>query len=89
MSYFLGLFLSLLALRSNAQIDSTAKKVGNKTASIAVKGTSAVTDKVYKGKEGPHGEKVFINKNDSKYYVNNKGHKVYLKSWQIRDKKED
>jgi hypothetical protein len=88
LTFFLGGSLSMIALSSSAQIDSTAKKVGDKTASVAVKGASTVADKVYKGKEGPHGEKVFINKNDHKYYVDNKGHKVYLKSWQIKDKKE-
>jgi hypothetical protein len=85
-----GLTTSLIALNGHAQtVDSTAKKVGNKTASIAVKGASAITDKIYKGKEGPHGETVYINKNDHKYIVNRKGKKVYLKSSQIRDKKEN
>jgi hypothetical protein len=85
-----GLSISLIAFPGHAQtIDSTAKKVGNKTASIAVKGTSAITDKIYKGKEGPRGETVYINKNDHKYIVNSKGKKVYLKSWQIKDKKEN
>ncbi|MBP1650316.1 MAG: hypothetical protein H6Q26_473 [Bacteroidetes bacterium] len=69
-------------------IDSTAKKVGNKTASIAVKGASKVTDKTYKGKEGPGGQTVYINKKDKKYYVDEKGKKVYLKPSQIRDKKD-
>jgi hypothetical protein len=71
------------------KVDSTAKKVGNATASIAVKGASAVTDKVYKGKQGPKGETVYINKNDRKYIVNSKGKKVYLKSSQIKDKKKE
>lgn len=70
-------------------IDSTAKKVGNKTASIAVKGASAITDKTYKGKEGPNGETVYIDKKDRKYIVDEKGKKVYLKKSQIHDKKKD
>jgi len=89
----LSLSASLFALHGQAQsvgqkIDTTAKKVGNKTASVAVKGASAVKDKIYKGKEGPNGETVYINKNDHKYIVNSKGKKVYLKASQIRDKKE-
>lgn len=70
-------------------IDSTAKKVGNKTASIAVKGASKVADKTYKGKEGPGGQTVYIDKKDNKYYVDDKGKKVYLKASEIRDKKKD
>ncbi|WP_343673238.1 hypothetical protein [Chitinophaga sp.] len=69
-------------------IDSTAKKVGNKTASIAVKGASKITDKTYKGKVGPGGQTVYIDKKDKKYYVDNKGKKVYLKPSEIRDKKD-
>lgn len=65
----------------------TAKTVSHKTASTAVKGASAVTDKVYKDKQGPHGENVYIDKQDRKYCVDSKGKKVYLKSSQIRDKK--
>jgi hypothetical protein len=69
-------------------IDSTAKKVGNKTASIAVKGASKVTDKTYKGKVGPGGQTVYIDKKDNKYYVDGKGKKVYLKPSEIKDKKD-
>lgn len=70
-------------------IDSTAKKVGNKTASIAVKGASTITDKTFKGKEGPNGETIYIDKKDRKYIVDEKGKKVYLKKSQIHDKKKD
>ncbi|UPK70753.1 hypothetical protein [Chitinophaga filiformis] len=80
-------------------IDSTAKKIGkktaavanktaNKTASVAVKGAMKITDKTYKGKEGPNGETVYIDKNDRKYFVDDKGKKVYLKASEIRDKQE-
>ena len=69
-------------------VDSTAKKVGHKTASIAVKGASKITDKTYKGKQGPGGQTVYINKQDKKYYVDEKGKKVYLKPSDIHDKPE-
>lgn len=78
---------ALFSQQSMAQgIDSTAKKVGNKTASIAVKGASKVTDKTYKGKVGPGGQTVYIDKHDKKYYVDEKGKKVYLKPSEIHDK---
>jgi DNA topoisomerase VI subunit B len=96
-----GLGASMLSVKGYAQkldttvhkverkTDQTAKTVGHKTASTAVKGEATIVDKTYKGKEGPHGENVFIDKKDNKYYVDKKGKKVYLKSWQIRDKKKD
>ncbi|ASZ12727.1 hypothetical protein CK934_18075 [Chitinophaga sp. MD30] len=75
---------------ANAQkkVDSTLKKIGNKTASVAVKGASTIADKTYKGKEGPDGQTVYIDKKDRKYYVDDKGKKIYLKASQIRNKQE-
>jgi hypothetical protein len=70
-------------------VDSTAKKIGNKTASVAVKGAMKITDKTYKGKEGPGGQTVYIDKKDRKYYVDEKGKKVYLKPSEIHDKKDN
>jgi len=71
------------------KVGQTGKKVGQKTASVAVKGASRIADKTYKGKEGPNGETVYIDKNDHKYIVDGKGKKVYLDESDIRDKKQD
>jgi hypothetical protein len=69
------------------KVSKTATKVGNKTSELAVKGASTVVDKQYKGKCGPHGETVYINNHSKYYYVNKKGHKVYLKESELMDKK--
>lgn len=61
-------------------------KAGHKTSELAAKGASAVVDKIYKGKAGPGGETIYINKHDHYYYINSKGHKVYLKKSQLVDK---
>ncbi|UUC44053.1 hypothetical protein [Flavobacterium cerinum] len=71
------------------KIEKTAKKVGDKTAEVAVKGTSKITDKVWKGKMAPDGTDVYINNKNEKYYVNKKGKKVHLKASQIKDRPED
>jgi hypothetical protein len=65
----------------------TATKVGDKTAELASKGASAVVDKQYKGKCGPRGETVYINNRSEYYYVDKKGHRVYLKKSELMDKK--
>ena len=62
-------------------------KVGHKTSELAVKGESAVVDKQYKDKCGPNGETVYINSHSQYYYVDQKGHKVYLKESELKDKK--
>ena len=71
------------------KVGRTAKHVGHKTSELAAKGTSAVVDKVYDDKYGPHGETVYINKHSHYYYINKKGHRVYITKAQMRDEKED
>jgi len=66
------------------KIDKTATKVGNKTAEVAVKGTSKVVDKVWKGKMAPDGSAVYINNKNRKYYINKRGARIYLKASEIR-----
>jgi hypothetical protein len=82
----------LFAVQSFAQntgkgkVGTAINKAGNKTAELAVKGASAVADKVYEGKVAPNGEKVYINKNSKYYYVNKKGAKVYISKAKLQDK---
>jgi hypothetical protein len=76
-----SLSLHLKAQSSNpatGKVGTTINKIGNKTAELAVKGTSAVADKVYESKVGPMGQTIYINKNSRYYYVNDKSKKVYL-----------
>lgn len=99
--YLLGLLTLALAgsvsLSAQAQekktvgqtIDKTATNVGHKSAEVAVKGASKVSDKTYKGKMAPDGTNVYIDGRNRKYYVNKKGGKVYLKASQIRNKPEN
>ncbi len=67
-------------------IKRAAKKVGNKTAEIASKGKSAIVDKVYDGKQGPNGQKIYIDGQSKYYYVDKKGHKKYVKESKLKDK---
>ena len=73
--------------KTTRQVGDAATKVGHKTSELAVKGASAVVDKKYKDKCGPHGETVYINNHSRYYYVDKKGHKVYLKESELMDKK--
>ncbi|QKJ32403.1 hypothetical protein HQ865_22445 [Mucilaginibacter mali] len=65
---------------------ATAKKVANKTSELAAKGDAAVIDQKMDGKVAPNGETVYINNKAQYYYVNKKGHRVYLKKSQLIDK---
>jgi hypothetical protein len=57
----------------------TATKVGHKTSEIAAKGDAAVVDKKQDGVVAPNGEAVYLNNKAQYYYVNKKGHRVYIK----------
>jgi hypothetical protein len=72
--------------KTGKAIGKTATKVGNKTAEVAVKGSSKVVDKVYKGKMAPDGTDVYIDGKNKKYCINKKGAKIYLKASQIKDR---
>jgi hypothetical protein len=74
------------AKKTGKTVKKEAKKVGNKTAEIASKGKAAVVDQVYKGKQGPSGQTIYID-NDSKYYwIDKKGHKNYISAAALKDK---
>lgn len=83
----LVLMLTGVYFTAQAQIDSAAKKVGNKTAETVVKGKSAVVDEVYKNKMGPEGQSPIYIDHDSKYYyIDGKGKKVYTPKSTLKDK---
>jgi hypothetical protein len=68
------------------KVGKTATAVGDATAHTAVSGDAAVTDKRYKGKMGPDGQTIYINKYSHYFYVDKKGKRVYLKKSELRDK---
>ncbi|WP_342646328.1 hypothetical protein [Mucilaginibacter sp. CSA2-8R] len=63
-----------------------AKAVGRKTSEIASKGASAVVDKKYDAKVGPGGQTIYIDKNSAYYYVNKKGHRIYVREAELKNK---
>ena len=76
-----------IVFTSQAQVDSTAKKVGNKTAELATKGKSSVVDEVYKDKMASGGQSPIYIDHDSKYYyVDKKGKKVYVTKSSLKEK---
>ena len=76
------------AKKTGKAIGTGAKAVGNKTAELASKGSSAVVDKIYEGKTGPDGQKIYINDKSEYYWVDKKGHRHYVKENELKDKKD-
>jgi hypothetical protein len=63
-----------------------AKAAGNKTAEVASKGKSRVTDKVYKDKVGPAGQTIYIDDHSRYYWVDKKGHRMYVTEAELKVK---
>lgn len=81
-----GQDLKSASKKTGKSIKKTANKVGNKTAEIASKAKSEVVDKTYEGKQGPDGQRIFIDGNSKYYYVDSKGHKQYVAEGKLKDK---
>ena len=74
------------AKKAGKTVAKGAKKAGKKTAEVASKGLSEVKDKTYKGKQGPDGQTIYIDKYSKYYWVDEKGVKQYVSAAQLKDK---
>lgn len=63
-----------------------AKKAGNKTAEVAVKAESKVVDKEVPDRQGPNGERIYMKKNHTYYWVDDKGAKHSIKKAELKAK---
>jgi len=63
-----------------------AKDVGHKTSELASKGAAAVTDKRYEGHWSRTGEDVYIDKHRKYFYVDKRGHRVFITRAHMRTK---
>jgi hypothetical protein len=73
--------LAIVILPASAQTKAgkALDKVQHPVAKTATAVGAKVTDKKLKNVKGPHGEDVYVDSKDRKYYINKLGHKVYLK----------
>jgi len=67
-------------------IKKAADTVANKTSELAAKGAAKITDKTYKDKVGPNGQTIYIDNQSKYYYIDKKGHKVFVTKAQLRNK---
>lgn len=81
-----GQKISKTAKKVGHTTKTTAVKVGHKTSQIAANSESTIVDKKYNGKVAPGNHDVYIDKSSKYYYVNKKGHRVYVKKSQLLDK---
>jgi hypothetical protein len=72
--------------KTTQSVKKAAKATGNKTAELASKGKSKVTDQVYKNKVGPNGQTIYIDDHSRYYWVDKKGHRNYVAEVELKDK---
>src|SRR6185503_8681246 len=65
------------------KVGKATKAVGHQVSNTAANVDSRVVDKKYHDKRGPHGETVYINKFSHYYYINKKGHRVFITKAQM------
>jgi hypothetical protein len=76
------------AAKDVGQATSTAAKdVGKKTSELAAKGAAAVANKRYEGHWALTGELVYIDEYSRYFYVDKKGHRVFITKAQMRTTK--
>ncbi len=79
---------SQVVKKTTNAVKKGATKTGNKTAELASKGKSRVTDKVYKEKVGPSGQTIYIDDHSRYYWIDKKGHRNYITAAELKDKTE-
>ena len=70
------------------EVKDAAVTVGQNTAEVATKGAAEVTDERVKGKVAPNGKTVYVDDGTKYYWVDEKGHKVYIKQSDLVDEKK-
>ena len=87
--FCLGLSYSVNAQavkKTTHAVEKGAKKAGNETAEVASKGKATITDKVYKDKVGPKGQKIYIDDHSRYYWIDEKGHRNYVTEAELKPK---
>lgn len=76
------------AKNTKRDIEEAADKAGDKISEAAAKAEAEITDQTFAGKMGPQGQKIYIDKYDKYYYINNDGNKVYISKSELRENPE-
>lgn len=81
-----GQDLKHAAKKTGKAVEKGAEKAADKTAQVASSTKAVIKDKVYEGKVGPGGHRVYIDKHAKFYYIDKKGKKNYVTEAELKDK---
>lgn len=71
--------LGVLPISAQTKAGKAITTVEHTTAKTAAVVAAKITDKRLKNIKGPNGETCYVDKYNHKYYVNKRGHRVFLK----------
>lgn len=80
------------AEETESDLERAAEKTGDAVAETASKAAAEIDDPRHDTKVGPDGQTIYIGDDEDKsryYYVNEKGKRVYISEWQLKDKPEE
>lgn len=76
------------AEETESDLERAAEKTGDAISETAGKAAAEIDDARHDTKVGPDGQTIYISDDSRYYYVNEKGTRVYVSEWQLKDKPE-
>jgi hypothetical protein len=76
------------AERAEEKAEEAAEETGNAISETAGKAAAEVDDKRHDTKVGPDGQTIYISDDARFYYINEKGKRIYVSEWQLKNKPE-
>jgi hypothetical protein len=76
------------AERTESDLENAAEETGDAISETAGKAAAEIDDKRHDTKVGPGGQTIYISDDSRYYYVNEKGKRVYVSEWQLKNKPE-
>lgn len=77
------------AENTGSDLERAADKTGNAISETAGKAAAEIDDARHDTKVGPAGQAIYISDDSRYYYVNERGKRIYVAEWQLKDKPEN
>jgi gas vesicle protein len=74
------------AERTESDLENAADKTGNAISETAAKAAAEIDDDRHDTKVGPDGQAIFISDDSRYYYISERGKRIYVSEWQLKDK---
>ena len=81
------------AENTESDVEEALEDAGDAVAETAAKGAAEITDRRHDSKVGPDGQVIYVDEADENedkkyYYVDDKGKRIFVSEWQLKEKSE-